>query len=141
MVTCTTFRFGKAALDFPDVFLQSPDDHFIAVLGRHRNAATEPLRIENLQQGREAVGVAVVRRGRKEQAMLEPWSQVTDGPRDLRINRVLLAAGRSRVMGFVEDEQACLIGTCRADRGVDRRRFRRSAAGWRRGTECAYSTG
>ena len=96
----------EAALDFPNVFLESPNDHFITMLCRDRNAATEPLRIEDFQKRRKAVGVAVMRRGGKKQPVFKPRGQVADGPRDLRVDRILLTAGRGRVVGFIEDEQA-----------------------------------
>ena len=44
--------------------------------------------IEDLQQGGEAVRVAVVRRGRQEQAVLEAAGDVADGSRDLRVDGV-----------------------------------------------------
>ena len=70
-----------------------------------RHAAAEALRVEDLQQGGEAVGVAVVRRGREEQPVLEPRGEVADGPGDLRVDGVFLAAGRGGVVGLVEDQQ------------------------------------
>ena len=72
---------------------------------RDRDAAAEALRVEDLQQRREAVRVAVVRRGRQEQPVLEPRGQVADGAGDLRVDGVALAAGRGRVVGLVEDQQ------------------------------------
>ena len=63
--------------------------------GSTRHAAAEPLRVEDLQQRREAVRVAVVRRGRQEQAVLEPRREVADGAGDLRVDGVLRAAGRA----------------------------------------------
>ena len=60
--------------------------------GPHRDPAREALRIENLQQGGEAVGVPVVRRGGKEETVLEARRQIAHGPRDLRIDGVPGAA-------------------------------------------------
>ena len=37
--------------------------------------------------------------------MLEPRGQVADGPGDLRVDGVFLAARRGGVVGFVEDQQ------------------------------------
>ena len=97
--------FGKAALDLADVFLQTADHDVLQHLLADRYAAAEPLRVQDFQQGGKAVRVAVVRRGRQEQPVLETRRQFADRPRDLRIDRVLLAAGRSRVVRFVQDEQ------------------------------------
>ena len=38
----------KAALNFPDVVLEPPDNNFVPVLRSNRNAAAETLRIQDL---------------------------------------------------------------------------------------------
>ena len=96
---------GETALDLADVVLEPADHDVVEHLLLDGHAAAEALRVEDLQQGGEAVGVAVVRRGRQEQPMLEPRGQVADGPGDLRVDGVLLAAGRGGVVGLVQDEQ------------------------------------
>ena len=58
--------FGEAALNFADVFFQPADDDFVPVFCGYRHATTEPLRIKNFQQSREAVGMAVVGSRRQE---------------------------------------------------------------------------
>ena len=70
---CLTIRCGKPPCDLAEVLLE-PADHDVVeqLLALDRHAAAEPLRVEDLQQGGEAVGVAVVRRGRQEQPVLEP---------------------------------------------------------------------
>ncbi len=72
---------------------------------RDGHASAETLRVEDLEQGGEAVGVAVVGRGREEKPVLEPRGEVADGAGDLRVDGVLLAAGRGGVVRFVEDQQ------------------------------------
>lgn len=59
-----------------------------------------------VRQRRETVGVAVVRRRRKEEAMLEPGTEIADGAGELRLDAVSAAARRRGVVRFVEDEQA-----------------------------------
>ena len=73
--------------------------------GRDLDAAGEALRVEHLEQRREAVGVAVVRRGGQEQAVLETRGQLAHRPRELAGDRVARAAGRRGVVRLVEDEQ------------------------------------
>ena len=62
----------EAALDLADVLLEAADHHvFESLLAAHLDAAGEALGVEDLQQRREAVRVAVVRRGREEEPVLE----------------------------------------------------------------------
>ena len=97
----------KAALRRADVFLQTPDHHVLQRLPpAHLHTAGEPVGIEQLQQRREAVRVAAMRRGRQEEAMLEAPREVADGARELRLDAVAPAARRRRMMRLVEDEQA-----------------------------------
>ena len=97
---------GEPAGDGPEVFLEPADHHvFEELLGPDGHAPAESLRVEDFQQGGEAVGVAVVGRGREEQPVLEPPGQVADGPGDLRVDGVFRAARRGGVVGLVEDEQ------------------------------------
>ena len=97
----------KAALRRADVLLQAPDHHVLKCLAPpHLHAAGEPVGIEQFQQRREAVRMPVVRRGRQEEPMLEARREITDGPRELRLDAVAPAARRCRVMRLVEDEQA-----------------------------------
>ena len=105
MSICTTFRFGNPPRisRMSSLSRRTMTSSSIFLLDRH--AAAEPLGVEDFQQGREAVGVAVVRRGGEEQPVLEPRRQVADGAGDLRVDGVLLAAGRGGVVGLVEDQQ------------------------------------
>ena len=98
------------------------------------HAAAEPLRVEDLEQGGEAVRVAVVRRGREEQPVLEARGQVADGPGDLRVDGVVRAARGRGVVGLVEDQQRAgpEVAEPVAQRGGVR--LRRSAARARPGT-------
>ena len=105
MSNCTTLRFGKAALDFADVVLEPANHHVVEHPFLDRHATAESLRVEDLQERGEAVGVAVVRRGRQEQAVLETRGQVANGTGDLRVDGVLLPAGRRGMVGLVQDQQ------------------------------------
>ena len=98
---------GKAALDLAHVLLDAPHHHvFERVVAPDRYAAGEAVWIEQLQQGGEAVGVAVVRRGGQEQTVLETPAAIANGPGELRLDAVTPAARRRGVMGFVQDQQA-----------------------------------
>ncbi len=141
MSICTTLRFGKAAQDLADVVLEPPDHHVVQHLLVDRHAAAEPLGIEDFQQGREAIGVAVVRRGGEEQPVLEPRRQVADGAGDLRVDGVLLAAGRGGVVGLVEDQQRAAAELAQPVAQAGRRRSRRSAGAARRGSGCGCPRG
>jgi hypothetical protein len=106
MSICRTIRFGKPPLDLADVLFEPPDHHvgedFLAANG---HATAEPLRVEDLQEGGKAVGVAVVRGGGQEQPMFEAGREVADDARDARVDGVPLAARGGRVVRLVEDEQ------------------------------------
>ena len=95
--------FREAALDLADVVLEAANHHIVEHLFLGLDTAAESLGIEDFQQGRETVGMAVVRRGREEQAVLKPIRQLANGAGDLRVDGVFLAAGRGRVVGFVQD--------------------------------------
>ena len=83
----------KAALRRADVLLQPPDHHVLERLpAAHLHSAGEPVGIEQLQQCREAVGMAVVRRGREEQPVLEAPREVANRPGELRLDAVAPAA-------------------------------------------------
>ena len=96
MATRTTIRFGKAALDLADVLLEAAHhDVFERLLAAHLDAAGEAVGVEQLEQRREAVRVAVVRRGREEQAVLEAAGEVAHGAGELRLDAVAPAARRA----------------------------------------------
>ena len=62
------------------VILQSIDQDLIALPGPDRDPPAKPLRVENGHQGPEAVGVAVVGRGREEELVLELRRELHDAP-------------------------------------------------------------
>ena len=99
------FASWEAAHQFAQILLQPPDHHTVEVALENLDAAGEPLRIQQLKQRAEAAGMAVVRGGGQEEAMLEPRGQIPNGAGDPGINGVLGAAGRRGVVGFVEDQQ------------------------------------
>ena len=97
----------EAALDFADVLLDAPDHHcFERALSPDRHPPGKAVRIEELQQGGEAVRVAVVGRRGEEQTVLETPPEIADRTRELRLDSVPPAARRGRVVGFVQDQQA-----------------------------------
>ncbi len=73
-------------------------------------AAGEPLVVEQFEQRREALGVAVVRRGRQEQLVLEVRGQQPEGLGPQRVGGVLAPTGRGAVVGLVHDQQVELAG-------------------------------
>ena len=87
------------------ILLEPPHHDLVQPALARRHASAEPLRVEQFQQGGEAVGVPVVRGGRQKQAMLEARGKIADGAGNFRVNRVAGAAGRGGVVGFVEDQQ------------------------------------
>ena len=68
-------------------------------------APGEPLVVEQFEQCREALGVAVVRRGGQEQLVLEVRGQQADRLGAQRVGGVLAPAGRGAVVGLVDDQQ------------------------------------
>src|SRR5205823_4291297 len=75
------------------------------VLPLDRHAATEPERVEDFQQCREAIGVPVVRGGGKKEPMLEAWRQVTSRTSELGVDRILRTARRRDVVRLVQNQQ------------------------------------
>jgi hypothetical protein len=61
--------------------------------------------IEDFEERTEAVGMAVMGRGREEQAVLEAWGQVADGAGEAGVDGVTGATGGRGVVRPVEDEQ------------------------------------
>ena len=97
----------EAALDLADVLLEPPHHHVLErLLAPHLDAAREAVGVEQLEQGGEAVRVAVVRRGREEEAMLEAAGEVAHGAGELRLDAVAPAARGRGVVRLVEDQQA-----------------------------------
>ena len=94
-------RLAEAA----QIGLEPADHDRLEVFRAHLDAAREPLRIEHFEQRREAVGVAVVRRGGEEQAMLEALREIAHGARELAGDGVARTAGWRRMVRLVEDEQ------------------------------------
>ena len=79
------------------------------VLAPDRHPAGEAVWIEQLEQGGEAVGMAVVRRGGQEQAVLETTSEIADRTGELRLDSVTPAARRRGVVGLVQDQQSARL--------------------------------
>ena len=99
----------RIALDaqLAQLALQAPDHHRFELLGTgDGHAAGESLRIEDFQERREAVRVAVVRGGREEQAMLELRRHLAHDMGDVGIDRILRRRRGCRRVRLVHDEQA-----------------------------------
>lgn len=105
---------GKTAGDFAQVRLEAADHDFVAEFWFDGRTADEPLRIEDFEQGGEAVGQTIVRGGGEKQTVLETFGQVAHGAGELRIDGILGAGGRGGMMGFVEDEQRAGVGALSA---------------------------
>ena len=97
----------KPALHLPDILLQTPHHHLFQVaLASNLDAAREAVRIEEFQEGGEAVGVAIVWRCRQKQPVLETRREFANGAGEPRFDAVT-AAGRWRGMVcLVENQQA-----------------------------------
>ena len=70
-----------------------------------RYSAAEFLRVEHLQERREAVRAPIVRGRRQEQLVLEAGGEIANRPCQLRVDRVPRAAGGRRIVRLVQDEQ------------------------------------
>ena len=73
--------------------------------GSHRHAAGEALRVEDLEERREAVRMTVVRRGGQKEPVLETPGDLAHGLRELTVDGVARAARRCGVVRLVEDQQ------------------------------------
>ena len=97
----------KSANLLADVFLETAHHHRIQILlTLDLDAACEPVRIEQFQQGREAVGVPVVRGGGQEQTVLEAIAKVPHRPRELRLDAVAAPVAGRGVVRLVQHEKA-----------------------------------
>jgi hypothetical protein len=94
-----------AGADLAEVALEAAHHDGVEQLrALDRDAAAEAQRVEHLEQRREAVRMAVVRRRRQEQFMLEPGREVAHQPRQVRVDGVLAGRGGGGVVGLVEDQ-------------------------------------
>ena len=98
---------GKFRLEPPDHDRIALPDEFLGV-GSH--PAGKSLVVEQFQQGREALLVAVVRRGREEHLVLEVRGQPANRLRAERVDGIIAAAGRGAVVGLVEDQDVVAAG-------------------------------
>ncbi len=90
--------------------LHAPDHDRIELLAVGGRAAGEPLVVEQFEQRRKALRVAVVRRGREEQLVFEVRGQQPKGLGPQRVGGVLAPARRGAVVGLVHDQQVELAG-------------------------------
>ena len=98
---------GKPAHLLADVLLEAPHHHGFQILpAAHPDAPREAVRIEQLQQRREAVRVSVVGRGGKEKAVLEAVAEITHRAGELRLDPVAAPVAGRGVVRLVEDQQA-----------------------------------
>jgi hypothetical protein len=97
---------GQGDVRMPsDVGLEAPH-HDGRELGRAADvdAARKPLRIEDVHERRERVGVAVVGRGGEEEPVLEALREVAHGAGDLGVDGVAAGRGGGGDVGLVEHE-------------------------------------
>ena len=87
------------------IALEATDHHRLQLLPIRRGSPREPLVVEQFQQRPEALLVAVVRRGRQEELVLEVRGQLPERLRPKRVGGVAADPGRGAVVGFVADQQ------------------------------------
>ena len=97
--------FGERVSETSQVLLEPADHDRLQLLRLDVDAAGEPLRVEDLEQRREGVGMAVVRRRRQEEPMLEQGRDVADVPGELTFDGPDRSRRRRGVVGLVENEQ------------------------------------
>ena len=86
-------------------FALQPPNHDGAKLSRVRiERSGEALPIQQFEKGCEAFFVAVVRRRREEQLVLEVLADFPEGLRPLRIEGVVSGSARGKIMRFVHNE-------------------------------------
>ena len=90
--------------------LHAPDHDRIELLAVGRRAAGEPLVVEQFEQRRKALRVAVVRRGREEQLVFKVRHEQAKGLGPQRVRGVPAHARRGAVVGLVHDQQVELAG-------------------------------
>ena len=98
-------RLGNPPCDFADVLLEPADHDLVKQFWCDRHAAAEPLRIEDLQQRREALEWPLCGVAERKRRCSNAAGEVADGAGDLRVDGVLLAARRGGVMSLVKDKQ------------------------------------
>jgi hypothetical protein len=97
---------GELARRLAQVALEAAHHHGVELLGRlDLFAANEALRVEDLHQRREGVGVPVVRRRREEELVVEARRDLAQHAGHLGVDGVLRTARGCGVVGLVEDEQ------------------------------------
>src|SRR5262249_3936584 len=96
---------GEALTDAPQVGFEPADHDRLELFWPDLDSPGEALWIKHLQQGRETIGVPVVRGRGQKQSMLEASGEIADGPGNLAIDGIAGAARRSGVMCLIEDEE------------------------------------
>ena len=98
-------REPRGAVPVHDVRLEPAHHHRRELIRIGADAAGEALVVQHLQERGEGFRVAVVRRRREEQLVLEMRGEQADGVRAIRVRRVPPAAGGGHVMRLVDDQQ------------------------------------
>ncbi len=98
-------RKARAAVPVGQFALEPAHHHLGERLAVGRNAPRKALVIKQFEQRRETLGIAIVRRGGQEQAMLEMRRQQADGGGALRIDRIAPDAGRRDIVGLIDNQQ------------------------------------
>jgi len=90
----------------PSEVLPEPADHDrLKLLGLDVDAAGEALRVEDFEECRKGVRMAVVRRRRQEQTMLQQRRDLAHGPGELTFDSPNRARGGPCVVRLIENEQ------------------------------------
>jgi hypothetical protein len=95
----------EPALHSADVLLETVHHDNLERLLAHFDAAREPVRVEQLEECREAVRVAVVWCRREEEAVLEAAGEVANRAGELRLDPIAAAARRRGVLRLVDNEE------------------------------------
>ena len=103
-----TIALGKSPAAIPaqlEFGLHAPNHDGIELVAVRCHGAGKTLAVEQLQQGGEALAVAVVRGGGKEQLVLEMRAERANGQGALGVGGVLAAARRRDVVRLIDDHQ------------------------------------
>ena len=90
--------------------LHAPDHDRIELLAVGRRAAGKPLVVEQFEQRRKALWIAVVRCGREEQLVFKVRHQQAKGLGPHRVGGVAAPARRGAVVCLIDNQQVELAG-------------------------------
>ena len=103
----------RAIPAFGQFRFEAAHHHGVQLFGIRFDSPGETLVIEQLQQGGKAFAIAVMRRGREKELVLEMRREAAYGQGALRVGGVLAAARRRDVMHLIDDQE---VEAARVDR-------------------------